>query len=418
MLPPIEQTGPVKKNHPLAIWMVVIAFINQNMVLACIFGPFSVLLGAVETRFGIGRELSTLAVPAVQLASAICAPLIGVAVGRISIRLMLIGGSALSVAGFAVLALVPNYPAYLIAYAMLLGPGMAIGLLLPNTLVTRWYSQNRGKALGIVNTPILISLLPLISTFTLRKYGLSGSYATLAALSGLSLIANFFIIDRPPGSETDITTEAHGVPDAAGAAVLSVGALLWKFRFWVLTLGYGASAAASIIFGGHTVPMARSWGLSTAMGATLVSITFVAGMPGAIFFGWIADRLGGTLTFGILIFDQCLLYAALLLHPPFIGLVVIFAIFGLHAPANIPLVSLAISETFGKENFSRGFGLISLFILPLTVLAVPAAAVVFTHTGSYSGAILGEGVFLAVTAILAFAFLRRRPGILIEAQGA
>ncbi len=69
MLPPTQQAGPVTKNHPSAVWMLVIAFINQNIVIAVIWGPLSVLFGAVETRLGIGRELSTLAVPAVQLAA-------------------------------------------------------------------------------------------------------------------------------------------------------------------------------------------------------------------------------------------------------------------------------------------------------------------------------------------------------------
>src|ERR1700722_14939898 len=151
---PVEQTESAGSNHPLALRMAAIAFVNQNITVGCIWGSFSVLLGAVEARLGVGRELSTLAVPVVNLATAALAPIAGVLAVRYSLRSLMLLGAALSVAGFAMLALTASYPLYLAAFGLLLGPGMAVGAVLPATLVTRWYRVHRGRALGIVCAPI------------------------------------------------------------------------------------------------------------------------------------------------------------------------------------------------------------------------------------------------------------------------
>jgi len=144
-----ERAESVVRNHPAARRMAAIAFLSQNITFACIWGSFSVVLGSVETRLGVGRELSTLAIPVLSLVTAVLAAMAGALATRLSLRLVMMAGAALSTAGFALLALTTSYPLYLIAYGLLLGPAMAIAVVLPPTLVTRWYLVNRGQALGI-----------------------------------------------------------------------------------------------------------------------------------------------------------------------------------------------------------------------------------------------------------------------------
>jgi hypothetical protein len=47
-----EQPESAGNNHPLALRMAAIAFLNQNITVACLWGSFSVLFGAVEMRLG------------------------------------------------------------------------------------------------------------------------------------------------------------------------------------------------------------------------------------------------------------------------------------------------------------------------------------------------------------------------------
>ncbi len=409
-----EQTESAGSNHPLAPRMAAIAFINQNITVGCIWGSFSVLLGAVETRLGVGRELSTLAVPAVNLATAALAPIAGALAARYSLRSLMLLGTALSASGFAVLALTESYPLYLVAFGLLLGPGMAVGAVLPATLVTRWYQVNRGRALGIVCAPIVIVLVPIVSTWVLQSHGLPAVYAMLGALSVASLIANFFIIDRPPETDSSPTTAAASASaDTNGAQGLAAGSptmakLLRSPLFWALMLAFIASITGSIVITSQMVPMARSWGISATLAATLISIQSLAGIGGTILFGWVADRLGGALALAIVVFDAALLWTLLLFQPSFAAAVVIVGLIGVHGAGAIPVLGVALSEVFGRESFSRAYGLVNLVNLPFAVVTVPAAAMVYAHTGSYAGAIVGEAGFLALGCLLVL-IARRGP---------
>jgi MFS family permease len=402
------KTESVESNHPLALRMAVVAFVNQNITIACIWGSFSVLLGSVEARLGVGRELSTLAVPVVNLATAALAPVVGALAIKHSLRVIMLLGAALSVAGFAVLALTASYPLYLAAFGLLLGPGMAVGAVLPATLVTRWYKFNRGRALGIVCAPIVIALVPLVSNWILQSYGLTAAYATLAALSVVTLIANFFVIDRPPGSDNALlAADASGARGLATEGAMTMAQLLRSPLFWALMLAFIASVTGSIVITSQMVPVARTWGMSATLAATLLSIQSLAGIGGTVLFGWVADRVGGALALAILVFNAAVLWMLLLFQPSFAAASVIVALIGVHGAGVIPVLSVALSETFGRETFSRAYGLVNLVNLPFAVVSVPAAAMVYARTGSYAGAIVGQAAFLALGSLLVL-FARRR----------
>jgi MFS family permease len=400
---PQAQPDAVGANHPLAFRMAAIAFLNQNIVIGCIWGSFSVLLASVETRLGVSRELSTLSVPVVNLATALCAPVVGTLATRVSLRMLMLVGALLSTAGFALLATTSSYPLYLVAFGLLLGPGMAIGVITPGTLVSRWYVVNRGRALGITSMPVIIALVPLLSSWALQSYGVAATYAMLGALSAVCLVANLFVIDQIPGVEAAAPTA--DTPAADGA--MTMPQLLRSPRFWLVMLATIASVTGSVLITANMVPIASGWGLSATLAATLLTVQSLVGIAGTVFFGWVADRLGGVATLAILLFDAAILWALLLIGPGFVSAAVIVGLIGLHGAGAMPVLGLAITELFGRESYSRAFGLFNIVNLPFGVLCVPASALVYARTGSYAAVIMGQAAFLLFGALLAF-FARRR----------
>lgn len=396
-------TAPAAGNPPRAGRMAAIAFLHYNLTLACTWGSFSVLLSAVETRLSVGRELSTLAIPLLNLATALLAAVVGGLASRFSLRLVMMVGAALNLAGFVLLALSQSYPLYLFAFGALIGPGMAIGVVMAPTLVTRWHQVNRGRTLGIVTTPVVVAIVPLVTTWMLQAHGVAATYGMLAALAAIPLIADAFIAE-PPADAAAAPAAAHGHgaagPAAAGADAGSMSQLLRAPRFWAFALAFMACAAGSIVLTAHMVPLARSWGYSATLAATLLSVQSFAGMAGTVAFGWVADRLGGARTFALLVFDIALLWLLLLLHLPFPLAVVLIAIIGVHGAGAVPVMSAALSEGFGAERFSRAYGLANLVNLPVSVACVPAAALVYARTGSYAGAIVAVSAFTMMACLL------------------
>jgi MFS family permease len=393
--------------------MAVIAFLHQNIAFGCLWGSFSVLLVANEGRFSVGRALSSLAIPAIMLATALVAPLTGMLAARFSLRAIMLIGALLTACGYGLLAVAPSYPIYLMAFGLLLGPGFAAAVVLPPTLVVRWYMVNSGRVMGLISAPIVVVLVPVVASTTLHRFGLRDTYLVLAAISCLAVLASLFIVEPPVIRPARAERGTHFSEPAAGPVTMAQ--MLRHARFWAIILPAIASLTGSIILSAHMVPMFQSWGLSLALAASLLSVQSFVGIFGTVFFGWLADRLGGPAAMLVVVADSAGLWLLLLLHPPFVIAAPLIGLIGFHASGTVPVLGVLLGRTFGAENFSRAYGLMNLVNLPISVLCVPAAALVFARTGSYAGAIIGQFVFLALGAALLLSVQRGDTRVTVKA---
>ena len=342
--------------------MAVIAFISYNMVIACVYGAYSLLIAPIEAKLGVTRELSSLGIPLVLLSSALVAPVGGILAEKVSIRLLMTAGALMLAAGFVVAAMAGSIVAILAAYGLLVGPGLCLaGTILPPTLVTRWYNVNRGRALGLVNMPLLSVCMPPVFALVLRGYGVSGVYFMLAGLMAMVVVPLLFVVDHPPRvSDKRGAIDPTGEDVAAVAAAdpgMSVGALLGTGRFWTLSLGYAVIMVGATILAGHLVPMVVGWGVDETRASGLIVASSAGGMVGSVLFGWIADRIGGAKTLAILCFNGAILWALLLLQPPFAVTMVIAALMGVHGgPVVADLWHGALAARFRTSKFWTCFG--------------------------------------------------------------
>ena len=398
-------TAIATPNHPLAVRMAAIAFIAQNVGVGFMFGSFGLLLEPVEARLGIARDTSSLGMALVMLGMALCAPLVGALSARLSLRTLMMAGAAMSAAGYALLAIADTVAAYLAAYGLLIGPGLAlVATVSPATLVTRWFDQGRGRALGLVHMPILVAAMPLACAAMLAAAGLAATYMMLAGGMALLLLPLFAVVDRPPVA----AEAAEAATQTDGAGGLSEKALLRQPGFWALTLAAAAISTGGTLLVTHLAPMVRGWGFDVAEGATLLSAMALAGIAGSLLFGWIADRIGGAVALAINCVNQALLWAVLLLKPSFPIMLAVIALIGVHAAAITATFGLALSQRFGAASFGRAFGLSSLITLPFLVAGVPVGAWFYVETGSYAGALWMQIGFYVLGAVAAMGAARGR----------
>ncbi|WP_159982568.1 MULTISPECIES: MFS transporter [unclassified Novosphingobium] len=395
-------SGPASEapNHPLAVRMGVIAGVSHNMVIGTVMGSFGLMLASAEQRLGISGEQAAAGIPLVLVGSSVLAPFVGVLIAKVSLRLLMLIGALLTVAGYLTLAFTQSYALYLIAYGLLFGPAMSLaGSIGPATLVTRWFNRNRGLALGMVHLPVVIAVVPWTLERALSVTSPSTIYLVIGLICAVLMLPLVLLaVDHPPGNAETVAPEPSEKRTADGS--LSMVQLLARPRFWALSLAAVASMTSSVLLGSLLVPMGMSWGFTRPEAALLQSIMSLVGIAGSILFGWVADRIGGGRALALIGFDCAVLWVLLLQHPPFWLAALIIGLIGMHGAGAIPTLGRGLSDAFGQASYSRGFGLVTLVGLPFIAFAVVGSARVFSVTGSYDGAIAAISAFFAVAIVL------------------
>lgn len=392
--------------------MGVVAFLAHNVIIGSLFGTAGVLLKPLQERLHAPGELVALAMPMVMVGSAVLASVVGVLAARYSLRILLATAATMVVTGWILLAFTTNIVVFLCVYGMLFGPAMAIGgSVLPPTLVTRWFSRNRGLAIGLVHLPVVITIMPIMADWVMTGYGMTTAFLTLAAFAALLLYpAAIALQDHPPG-ERDLTASESVHPTGAGKIGLTIGQLVRNRVFWCYAFTAGALNTSSVVLGVHLVSMGESWGIGHVDAVSLASIMSLVGLGGSVFYGWVADRLGGARTLALIALVDAVLWSLLLLQPPFPIVASLIGLLGMGGAGSIPALSKGIGESFGQEAFSRAFGFSSTVVLPLMICGIVGFATVYRIEHNYVFAMLGMIVYFVLAVPVALSASRKRAGL-------
>jgi cyanate permease len=403
-------------NDPRAPRMGAIAWLSHNIIIGSVFGTAGVLLIPLQERLGVSRGLASIGVPMVMVGSAILASVAGVLAARFSLRRLMAASGVLLSAAWLIMAFAHSYWLFLISYGLLLGPAMALGgAVLPPTIVTRWFQRHRGLAIGVVHLPIVITIMPLLASLAIDRFGVTALFLSLAIFAAVMLIpAAFALIEYPPGHDprqfADETAAARSARGAAPAGpVFTVPHLLQNPRFWLLALAVGAVNTSSVVLAAHLPAMGVAWGYAPTSAAALASVMSLVGMAGSVLFGFVSDKLGGARTLALIAFDDVILWSLLLMDLPYTARAVVIGLIGMHGAGAIPAISKAMASAFGEASFSRAFGLASTAVLPLMIAAVLGFGVIFQAQGSYAAGIVAMVAYFVIVIPLAIVAGRRAP---------
>ena len=381
--------------------MLIVAFVAQNAASGFAFGSFGPMVQVFERELNVERSLSTAGLPLMILALSLAAPFIGRATHRFTLRQLMSAGAAMMAAGFVLIAFAPDILTVLLGYGLLIGPGYALlGVMLPSALVSRWYDEGVGRALGIINMPLFIGVVPLITAWVFPAVGRSGVFLGLAAAAICTLPLTLSIVDHPP-RDREAAPGLDSLEHAGGAGILSLSEILRSGTFWLICLSGSIIGGAAISITTHIVPMAIGWGENPASAALLLSVLGFAGIAGSPLFGWLCDRLGGLEAMAVACVLLIALWSTLLVHPAFAILLPLALCLGIAGSGMAPTLASSIHQNFGSVNFSQVFGLFCLFSVPFLVGAPLLAGIIFDTVGDYNPAILIQAGLLAVGMIIA-----------------
>jgi MFS family permease len=360
------------------------------------FYGHGVFLDPLRTLHGWPKATISSAVTLYFLTSGIMGMIIGRQVDRYGPKGVLIVGSVVIGAGFALLSRI-NTVWQLYAVYFMMAQGFSCTSLVPvNTLITNWFIRKRGFAMSLANTGLSaggIFLVPLAS-YMISRWGLTVALPVLGAIYCVVVIPNaiFFIRQRP----ADLGQFPDGEPPPTSTADLPGPALdyaaqmqVWTRRqavrtlaFWSIVVAFLLALAGQIAFLVHQVSFLSPY-LGVSGAATAVSITAGASIIGRLILGTFVDRCDKRYVIMVCFLVQG---AAMLTLAHYHHIVILYLgtlAFGLTMGSIIMMQSLIIGECFGLLSFATVSGLAGLFTMTGAAFGPAIAGLIYDAAQSY-----------------------------------
>lgn len=383
----LNPTPPQNNTEGFLGWrMVGMGFLCQNLAIGCTFGTYGLLVVPLTETFEASRSASSMGIALITLIMGLTAPLIGRWLDRYSIKVITMIGATLIGFGFTASAFAPSLLVFLGAYTLLVGTGVAMmGPLAAATLANNWFHNKRGVAIGIVNIPLLVAVMPIVFSYSIANIGWRHSLLATGAIFFLILPVLLAIVSRPKdrgqralGEALETTTDETTPPPLHSAT-----SLLKHPLFWGIVLFSGMITAGSIVIITHIVPYATDYGIPAQQASFLLGVNGLCAMIGALAMGWVSDRTGPHVAAGITALMQALIWCLLLTRPPFETLLLAVIGIGIAGGGVTPAFYALLAKTFGPASFGSAVGLGSLILVPLTFGAPIFAGFLFDTTGNY-----------------------------------
>ena len=345
-------TTAAKGRSPRTI--LLLAALAQNVSIGFTFGTYGVLLMSVGEEFGASRSSLGAGLALITLVMGLLSPAVGGAMGRFSIRSIMTLGALCMTLGLVGASFASNVGLFLAGFGGVAAVGVTLMGPLPcAALVTQWFDEGRGKAMGIVMAPLGVMLMPLLAGFMLESWGWRVTCLVLG-LAVLPLIPAFRLLEDSP---EDAKSAATATPEAPAETGMSQRDLLGDRRYWAVALAGGLVLGGSNTIITHIVPMVSEWGISLSQASVIVSVQGAAGMVGALAYGALADRIGAARALVINAALQAAVWALLLLEPGFVPMLAVAFGVGMGAGSVFPVIGLLVAKLFGEASFGRGMGL-------------------------------------------------------------
>jgi MFS family permease len=364
-------------------------FLSQAFVIGFFTYAVSLLTQPVRETFDVGVEMVMYSLTCGTFVGLFAMPIVGILLDKLSVRKIFATGIVL----FALGLWLVGQSTTIIQYILLFGITMALanamaGSMISSAVVSRWFTENRGKALGVAATGTSVGgvVIPGLITYWLPDYGWRGTLENLAiVLVVIVLPVVLWTIRSWPSAVGIQGSQAGEVGGSASpAAQLGLEDILRNPNFWWLgaSLGLLFSTYTSIL--SNMTPYATQLGHKEEAASGLIMLVAVSGLVGKLIFGVAADKIGHKLALWsaqLLIATGFILLAMELAYP----LIILACVsLGLAAGGMLPVWGAFIADIFGLQSYGRAFGLMAPIITLFVMVGFPLTGRLYDATGSFS----------------------------------
>lgn len=383
-------------------WLVVAAssvglFLHFGSLLVNAFG---VMLTTLCDQFGWSRGQVSLGFTLATLTAMLTMPLTGWLTDRFGARGPILVCTTIFGALYASLSLLTPQLWHLYAVFLLLGlVGPGTSAVPHSSLISRWFTDRRGLALGFAmcGTAVGGVIWPSATQTLMDQFGWRNAYAISGGAVLLIAVPLMLLLLKEPAKPARVSEKSDTGAQLDG---LTRGEALRGGLLWLLLSAFFiiyASIQACMI---HLVPMLTDRGMTPASAAFAASLLGVAGMIGRLGTGYLLDLLPAdrvpTLAFSIVAAGIFLLFAGATGTGAYIAAMLIGFGYGAES-ATIPYL---VSRYFGLRSFGEIYSYLFITVPLGGALGPVLMGEGYDRTGSYKLVLLLCGIATLVAALM------------------
>ena len=376
-------------------------------ILAISYGaPLRVVVGLKPITASLGTERSVVALAGamVWVGTGMGGIVMGWVADRIGVWPTVVFGAVMAALGLAVSATGQ-------VWALFLGHAILIGLLgnsahYPPLVVyiSRWFDRRRGTAVALISSGQYVAgmLWPTVFERAMTRFGWQATMLGYAVVVAAAILPLALFLQSPP------KPSRGGV--AAGAGVWHRGRTLGLPANLVQALLSVAGFLCCVPMAmpaAHLVAFCTDLGIPAAHGAVMLSVLLGSAFVSRLFWGWLADRIGGLGTVLAGAACQALAIAAFAVTQDEVGLFTVSAAYGLGFSGIVPAYVLAVRELFPAAEASWRVPTVLFISMSGMAFGGWFAGALHDHFGFYAPA-FAAGALFNVANLLVIGFLVTR----------
>jgi OFA family oxalate/formate antiporter-like MFS transporter len=266
----------------------------------------------------------------------------------------------------------------------------------------KWFKERRGLASGIMTAGFgggTALFIPFIQS-SISGNGYRTTFVATGILQGIVIAVVAQFLRHPPAA----TAPAHGGSQAATLVdkkQFTTMEVLRTTQFYMLYVAFVLMATGGLLVTANAGPMAKSWGFSVTLAATLSPL---ANGAARIFWGWVSDRLGreSTMMLTFVLQAFCLVAVATLGQIStawFVAtLIAVYFTWG-QIYSLFPSTS---GDYFGTKHATSNYAVLYTAKGVASIISGYVAALVYERSGSWAMGFYGSAVMALVAAALAY----------------
>jgi MFS family permease len=324
-------------------WMI--ASVSLVMLGLSFGGPWITAVGlkAIASDTGGARQVPALAVSLAFFGTAVGGLLMGRLANSYSVRWTVIGGASMIALGLIVSAGGEPWQLY-VGHGLFMGLLGNAGLNAPLFVyVSRWFDRRRGSALALISSGGYLAgfIWPTIFERSIAMFGWRWTMVGFALFQLVVIVPLAIAYLRPP---PDLPAAAENLGPGGGPR--KVFGWNGNLVFGMLSLAAFLCCVTMSMPQQHLVAFCSDLGISTTLGATMLSVLLGMGFFSRQGWGWLSDRLGGLLTALLSSIMQCAAMSGFLFTQDTVGLFTVATAFGIGFSALIPAYVLTIRDHY------------------------------------------------------------------------